>query len=152
MFSDLRTRLRDGAWRDVVEQLETTHQTQLLIGATMDQGEFNRVLNYIKQHGEAGHLDYPKYSIMGLPLGNGSIESAIRRVVNLRMKGNGIFWRLRKAEIILALRSSILSGRWDEDRHRVKEAMKYNGKLSLPPLTETPISKSDAKLAEMETL
>ena len=29
---------------------------------------------------------------MGVPLGSGAIESTIRRVVNLRLKGNGIYW------------------------------------------------------------
>jgi hypothetical protein len=29
---------------------------------------------------------------MALPIGSGAVESGIRRVVNLRLKGNGIFW------------------------------------------------------------
>ena len=50
---------------------------------------------------------------MGLRMGSGSIESAIRPVVNLRMKNNGAIWRLAKVESMLVLRSSILSGPWD---------------------------------------
>jgi len=28
----------------------------------------------------------------GLPIGNGSVESAIRRMINLRLKGASLFW------------------------------------------------------------
>ena len=102
----------------------------------------------VREHGEAGHLDYPKFSLMGLPLGCGSIESAIRRVINLRMKSNGTFWRLPKAERILVLRASILSGRWDEDRERVKRGMQKNRKLAMPPIRESNLSKTDARLED----
>ena len=118
---------------------------------SLDRGEVLRVIRYIRQHGEAGHLDYPKYSLMGLPLGSGSIESAIRRVINLRMKSNGTFWRLPKAERILVLRASILSGRWDQDRERVKRGMQKSRKLAMPPIRESNLSKTDARLAPLET-
>jgi len=39
-----------------------------------------------------------------LPVGSGAIESAIRRVINLRMKGNSIFWKQENAEGMLLLR------------------------------------------------
>lgn len=149
-FQELRTKLRDGNWSEVTDILQKT------LGASgdnpkLDRDEIDRVIRYIKQHGEAGHLDYPKFALMGLPMGSGSIESAIRRVVNLRMKNNGTFWRLSKAECILVLRSSILSGRWDEDRKRIKLEMQRNRKLSKPPLRESVPSKSDAKKKRSKT-
>jgi len=67
---------------------------------------------------------------MGLPLGSGAIESAIRRVVNLRMKSNGIFWRIDRGEEMLMLRATVLSDRWDESRLIAKQQMKANQKLS----------------------
>ena len=48
-------------------------------------------INYLERHGEAGRLDYAKFRRRNLPVGSGAIESAIRRVINLRMKGNSIF-------------------------------------------------------------
>ncbi len=57
-----------------------------------------------------------KYNIMaelGLPLGSGAIESAVRRVVNLRIKGPGIFWKKENADAILLLRSYFKAGRWN---------------------------------------
>ena len=39
--------------------------------------------------------------------------SAIRRVVNLRLKAPGTFWLKEMAECFLFLRSQLLSGRWN---------------------------------------
>ena len=117
----------------------------------LDRDEVVRVIKYIRHHGETGHLDYPKFSLMGLPLGSDSIESAIRRVINLRMKNNGTFWRLPKAECILVLRASILSGRWDEDRKRIKQSMQASRKQAKPPLIESTSRKSDARKALAKT-
>ncbi len=50
----------------------------------------------------------------GLPIGTGAVESAIRRIVNLRMKGPGIFWTPENAERILYLRCRAKAGRWSE--------------------------------------
>jgi hypothetical protein len=41
------------------------------------------------------------------------MESAIRRVVNLRLKGPGIYWCHQTAEAMLMLRSYFKSGRWN---------------------------------------
>jgi len=49
-----------------------------------------------------------------LPIGSGSVESAIRRVVNLRIKGAGIFWRFENAEAMLHLGCQFKSRNWNE--------------------------------------
>ena len=41
------------------------------------------------------------------------MESAIRRVVNLRLKGAAIYWHVGTAEAMLMLRSYFKAGRWD---------------------------------------
>ena len=48
-------------------------------------------IDYLNRHGAEGHMAYATFRRRGLPLGSGAIESAIRRVINLRMKGNSIF-------------------------------------------------------------
>jgi len=48
-----------------------------------------------------------------LPLGSGAVESAIRRVVNLRLKGPCIFWHRENANKMLMLRSFYKAGRWN---------------------------------------
>ena len=46
-------------------------------------------------------------------LRSGHVESAIRRVINLRLKAPGTFWTRPMAECFLFLRAQLLSGRWD---------------------------------------
>ena len=53
------------------------------------------------------------------PIGSGAVESAVRRVVNLRMKGTSIVWTEEHAEGILHLRAYAKSGRWAELEQRV---------------------------------
>ena len=49
---------------------------------------------------------------LALPIGSGAIESAVRRVVNLRLKGASIYWREESAEAMLMLRAFYKAGRW----------------------------------------
>ena len=48
------------------------------------------------------------------PIGSGAAESAVRRVINLRLKGNSKFWREENAEGMLLLRSYLKAGRFDD--------------------------------------
>ena len=54
--------------------------------------------------------DFKKKNI---PIGSGSVESAIRRVLNLRIKGARLFGLKENAEKMIFLRSQLLSGRWN---------------------------------------
>jgi hypothetical protein len=58
-------------------------------------------------------MAYATMKALRLPLGSGAVESAIRRVVNLRLKGPCIFWHRENAEKMLMLRSFYKSGRWN---------------------------------------
>ena len=51
------------------------------------------------------------------PIGSGAIESPVRRVVNLRLKGPSMFWGRASAEAILLLRSDDKAGRWNLLKH-----------------------------------
>jgi hypothetical protein len=59
-------------------------------------------------------MRYAELRAAGLPIGTGAVESAIRRVVNLRMKGAGVFWKDANAERMLLLRCRLKAGRWDD--------------------------------------
>lgn len=80
-------------------------------------------LGYLTKHSEAGHLAYGQFRRQGLPLGSGAVESAIRRVINLRLKGPGLMWLADNAEGALALRAAAVTGRWEETLSRVREEM-----------------------------
>ena len=49
-----------------------------------------------------------------LPLGSGAVESAVRMIVNLRLKSTGQFWLRENAQSMLMLRSYLKSGRFDD--------------------------------------
>lgn len=56
-------------------------------------------------------FQYKTFCDNGLPTGSGTVESAIRRVINLRIKGTGLFWKREHAENIIFLRSLVLTGK-----------------------------------------
>jgi hypothetical protein len=58
-------------------------------------------------------MAYAQLLAMKLPIGSGAIESTVRRVVNLRLKGPSLFWCRANAEAILLLRSYYKAGRWE---------------------------------------
>ena len=59
-------------------------------------------------------MDYATYRQAGYPVGSGSVESACKVVVQERMKQAGMRWSRKGAQAMLALRSVLLSDRWDE--------------------------------------
>ena len=79
-----------------------------------------RERDYFKRNGGKGRLDYARVAALQLPIGSGAIESAIRRVVNLRLKGPSIYWHKTSAEAVLLLRSYYKAGRWN---HLEKQAL-----------------------------
>lgn len=80
-------------------------------------------LGYVTKHMEAGHLAYAQFRQQGLPLGSGAVESAIRRVINLRLKGPGRMWLGDNAEGALVLRAAALTERWEETLAWVRAEM-----------------------------
>ena len=120
LYRGHRTLLRNGQWRRVVAEL-----TEL---AEMDKenAEVRTEIAYLSKHGEAGRLQYPTFRKLGLPLGSGAIESGIRRVINLRLKNNGMFWREEHAEEMLQVRAQVISKRWDERMKAMRRHRRYD--------------------------
>jgi hypothetical protein len=108
IYREYRTRLRNGHWQQVVDELKE------MAAGQSDKSQVWTEIAYLQKHGEAGRLKYPTFRSLGLPLGSGAIESNIRRVVNLRLKGNAIYWLAQNAEAMLQIRSYVLTDRWDQ--------------------------------------
>jgi hypothetical protein len=126
VFKKLRKWLKQGRWRQVVYEL-----TKLLIWAELpDETAVWTEISYVQRHGEQGHLDYARFRRRQLPMGSGAIESAIRRVINLRMKGNSIFWREDNAEAMLVLRGLVLSRRWRETFAKITQSLASDRRLN----------------------
>ncbi len=106
----MRRRLRNGKVDAVIEEAN---------GFCMGRNakKILKEVNYFV--GRRDFMQYADFAKRGIPLGSGGVESAIRRVVNLRLKGPSIFWRKANAECMLHLRSYLKAGRWDELMRRV---------------------------------
>ena len=98
-------RLRAGETEKVVAELER-------LAAQHPSQKMTTELGYFVRHGrERKRMEYATLEKAGLPLGSGAIESAVRRVINLRLKGAGIFWHKQSAEAMLLLRCFAKAGR-----------------------------------------
>jgi len=87
-------------------------------------------------------MDYKRLKRLKLPIGSGSIESAIRRVINLRLKNPGTFWNVENVERMLYLRAQILSNRWEEMIKEVKAHCRFTRNYQ-EEWTPTPYSIED---------
>jgi hypothetical protein len=69
-------------------------------------------LGYLFHHRQ--RLRYQQFRAAGYPIGSGTVESACKLVMQERMKQAGMRWSREGAQAMLALRSVLLSDRWDE--------------------------------------
>jgi hypothetical protein len=88
-------------------------------------------LGYLEKHEDHGHMDYARFQRRGLPIGSGAVESAIRRVINLRIKGPGVLWREENAEGMVLLRAAALSGRWEGQLAKVRESLSRDRRIDV---------------------
>lgn len=96
-------------WEGSLDRLEK-EIGQTIRNAKKRKGAFAKFHNYFLKN--RNRMRYADFRRLNLPIGSGCVESAIRRVINLRMKSPGSFWKPETAEAMLFLRSQLLSGRW----------------------------------------
>jgi len=123
-YRQLRKWLRAGRHEHVVQTLTRQAQSQ------PDNEEMWRAIDYLDKHSCCLRMDYAAYRRHGLPIGSGAIESAIRRVINLRLKGNGILWLEKNAEALLVMRAAALTDRWEETLDEVQASMRTDRRLA----------------------
>jgi hypothetical protein len=75
-------------------------------------GAVNKHRDYFIRN--AHRMTYASFKKAKIPLGSGCVESAVRRIINMRMKGNGTFWLPENAEAMILLRSYLKAGRFDD--------------------------------------
>jgi hypothetical protein len=73
--------------------------------------ELSTEINYFETHKE--RMRYPKFREQGLFVGSGVIEAGCKTVLG-RLKRSGMFWTVRGANTIIALRCCELSGRFED--------------------------------------
>lgn len=115
LYREHRTLLRNGQWRRVVQELSE------LQPAEATNSDLATEIAYLRRHGEAGRLSYVSFRAGGLPCGSGAIESSIRRVINLRLKSNAMFWMSSNSESMLQVRSQVVPDQWDRAMSELSE-------------------------------
>lgn len=102
-YGRLKWLLRTGRVETVLSELEEEYKVSKPAAG-------DRIVNYFRTHSH--RLDCARFRRRGVPIGSGAVESAVRRIVTLRLKGNGIFWCPDNAEAVLHMRAQVLSGTW----------------------------------------
>ena len=68
----------------------------------------------------ADRMRYPEFRKKGLFVGSGVVEAGCKSVIGSRLKRSGMFWTVRGANAIIALRCCRINGRfedyWEQDR------------------------------------
>jgi hypothetical protein len=68
----------------------------------------------------ADRMRYPEFRKRGLFVGSGVVEAGCKSVIGSRLKRSGMFWTVRGANSIIALRCCRINGRfedyWEQDR------------------------------------
>lgn len=123
-FVEMRTLLKQSRWAEVVKTLRE------LAKGRPEKHKVWTEIQYLEKHGTAGHLQYLTCKRRGLPIGSGAVESTIRRVINLRLKSNAMYWLEENAEAIFALRASLLSDRWETQLDAVQESLSHDARLT----------------------
>lgn len=107
-FKQARSDLKRGGEASLLDKMRALKNNS--------QGERRSIMisqiSYLTKARQGGRLNYSQVAAMKLPIGSGAIESLIRQVVNLRLKGNGKFWLLENASAMLHARCQWVAGAW----------------------------------------
>lgn len=117
-FKKLKQLLREGKFRAFEASIRTEAKKH-------DLPELTRQLGYFLRH--KTRMRYDRYEKAHLPIGSGIVESAVRRVVNGRLKAPGSFWKEENAESMLTVRCALLADRWDDFMENFRLAVGIGG-------------------------
>jgi len=73
--------------------------------------KINQEIRYLERH--LDHMRYAEWRAASVPIGSGVVESAVRRIINLRFKSASMCWREDHLEPLLYIRAILKAGRWD---------------------------------------
>jgi hypothetical protein len=107
----LYKRLRH-ALRYQADGVEVVMEALHALATTRRSKAITRALRYLEAH--THRMRYVTLEARKLSIGSGQVESAVRRVINLRFKAPGSFWREPTVSGLMHLRAAFKAGRWDE--------------------------------------
>ncbi|MEW5826718.1 MAG: hypothetical protein AB1778_07785 [Candidatus Bipolaricaulota bacterium] len=123
----LSKRLKKGHVEEVIHTLEAAPTA-----SKKDREALESEIEYCRKRIDMMRYHYLKQR--GLPIGSGAVESAIRRIVNLRLKNPGTFWRPDNAERMLYLRCRAKAGRWAEVEAALYRAARRPARSVVPEI------------------
>ena len=112
LFEDLRHRLRTHP--QGVEQVIQRLQPEVKARRAK---KMKTAIAYFEKH--VLRMAYTELDDQHLPVGSGVVESAVRRIINLRFKAPGTFWEEDTVADLMHLRACFKAGRWHEMMERV---------------------------------
>jgi hypothetical protein len=95
-------------WNGQLDAIEASIKKRVA-GKDKQAQASNKFTNHFVGNGR--RMQYANFRSQGLPTGSGHVESAARRVINLRLKAPGTFWLKGMAECFLFLRPQAILGR-----------------------------------------
>lgn len=121
------------AWVDEQEELLMADNVQEIIAtlealfktlrASAKRKAVGSLIGYLKNNSR--RMRYKTFINSGLPIGSGAVESAVKHLVQQRMKGPGMRWHSKGADSMLNLRCIFRStGKWSDFWNCKKNALK----------------------------
>lgn len=107
-----------GKWVKIAKKLLNQGHIEALINhiKTLARGRRAKAISehigYFKRH--SSRMRYQWFRAKKIPIGSGAVESAVRRIINLRLKGNAKFWLLNNTDGMLLVRSYLKAGRLEQ--------------------------------------
>ena len=132
-----RSQKLEARWKGLVWQGDMAALRQEIMCTFTSKSRRKQALRKWQSYfdGNAKRMQYESFEAQGLPCGSGCVESAIRRVINLRLKAPGTFWTREMGECMLFLRCQLLSGRWQVMLHniitRTAKQLRFNRVIGL---------------------
>ena len=99
-------------------------------------------LGYLEKR--RGQIRYAEFRAQGYPIGSGAVESANKLVVEARLKGAGMHWAREHVNPMVALRTAVCSGRWEEVWPQISRRLREKvgaGRQTRPSSKERPAEK-----------
>lgn len=104
-FKRAKKLLKAGRIEELLQHIET-----LAVGRRSKKVKSH--MDYFRENKD--RMRYKAFRARGLTIGSGAIESAVRRVINLRLKSNAKYWLRENAEHMILSRSYLKAGRFDD--------------------------------------
>jgi hypothetical protein len=102
-----RNKLDEGKIEDLVQSLRSIESPHSTLAE-----EIRTEANYFEKNAE--RMRYPEFRRQHLFVGTGVIEAGCKTLIGSRCKQSGMFWTVRGANSILALRCCVLNGRFED--------------------------------------